>query len=79
MIEAAANVPADILSLLNDIIAADGYGAAIHAWPDGPGHAKLEVVAHEGFCPRRMSDHAEHGEEALAAQSIHSGVQGEDR
>jgi hypothetical protein len=50
MIEAAANVPADILSLLNDIIAADGYGAVIHAWPDGPGHARLEVVAYEGAC-----------------------------
>jgi hypothetical protein len=50
MTEAAANVPADVLSLLNDIVAADGYGAVIHAWPDGPGHARLEVVAQEGAC-----------------------------
>lgn len=49
--EDSPTAPAEVMQLLDDMLAADGYGVIVHAWPtDGVGHARLEVVAHEGAC-----------------------------
>lgn len=44
-------VPPEVMQLLDDMLAADGYHAVVHTWPtNGVGRPTLEIVAGEGAC-----------------------------
>jgi hypothetical protein len=41
----------DLRRLLSDMLGADGYRAAVTAWPDDDrGHPRIEIIAQEGAC-----------------------------